>query len=104
MHHEPIDINLDRAAIATRESQPRRRSNVGPVFVPKPKHAAPPEAFDEVFATLAHKAIESPTEMIEQPTKPSLQAAPLVALSANLERQHERIAALLREIDASASV
>jgi hypothetical protein len=42
--------------------------------------------------------------MIEQPTKPSLQAAPLVALSANLERQHERIAALLREIDASASV
>jgi hypothetical protein len=104
MYHEPIDINLDRAATATREEQPRRRSNVGPYFVPKPKHAAPPEAFDEVFATLAHESMVTPIEMTEENAKPSLQAASLVALSENLERQHERIAALLREIDAVTSI
>jgi hypothetical protein len=96
---EPIDIRLERAGAATREKQSRRRPTVSPYFSSTPMPAAPPEAFDEVFAKLAHAHPGAPNSTTATPAKPSLDAAPLHALAASLERQHQRLAALLRELE-----
>jgi hypothetical protein len=100
MNQELIDINLERAAVAEVGKPARRRShgNLQPIATePEP---ASPEAFDEVFASLSQKPVASQTWGESTSLgKPSLNAAPLLALAASLERQHERLAALLREIE-----
>jgi hypothetical protein len=102
MNHEPVDLSIDRRATATtRGNQPRRQSPIRSYFAPMPKSAAPPEALDEVFASLAQNASDSrQAGSAIAVGKPSLDAAPLVALAANLERQHERLASFLRELEA----
>jgi hypothetical protein len=101
MNHEPIDLSLERRATArTRENQSRRRSPIRPYFAPKTNTVAPPEALDEVFASLAHNTSNSQqASPATPPAKPSLNAAPLVALAANFERQHKRLASFLREFE-----
>jgi hypothetical protein len=100
MNHEPIDLSMERRVTSTtRDNQPRRRSTIRPYFAPIPAKAAstaPPEALDEVFAALARNSCSAAQAA---PAKPALNAAPLVALAANLERQHERLASFLRELE-----
>jgi hypothetical protein len=100
MNHEPIDLSIERRATnAKRDNQPRR-SPIRPYFVSEAKPAAPPEALDEVFASLAQNTGDvRQTIPAKPPAKPSLNAAPLVALAANLERQHERLTSFLRELE-----
>src|SRR5450432_2562704 len=104
MNYDPIDISLERTSATASEVMPGRRP-VRPYFAPRTKPTAPPEAFDEVFAALAHKPIAAPTTAATVPVaKPSLNTAPLLALSANLARQHERLAALWHELDSGIPV
>jgi hypothetical protein len=49
-----------------------------------------------VFANLA-----SDSQPLIKAARPALDAAPLAALAAGLERQHERIAMLLRDLEVS---
>jgi hypothetical protein len=100
MRHEPIDMNLERAGTATREMPDRRR----PFRMMETRQLralpAAPEAFDEVFASLSQQPTEHHAgDRSATLAKPSLNAVPLVALSASLERQHERLAALVRELE-----
>jgi hypothetical protein len=104
MKFEPIDLSLEPLAAIARVNHVRMRS----VAQSRPQatvlRPAPPEAFDEVFAALSQKS--APVAASKLPSsfaKPSLNAAPLVALEANLRRQHERLAILLREIDSGIS-
>jgi hypothetical protein len=100
MYREPIDVNLERTGVATREMADRRR----PFGPREPKSfrsfPAPPEAFDEVFASLSQRPMEAKVSGASAALgKPTWNAAPLVALSASLERQHQRLAALVRELE-----
>jgi hypothetical protein len=102
MNCEPNDISLQRTANSPREKQSRHGSPARPFFASSVAMTAPPEAFDEVFASLA-RIPTAETATAAAPTKPSLSAAPWVALTANLERQHERLSKLLREIETGAA-
>lgn len=87
MKLEPIDLSLERPAAVTRAKhlQPRsaaqsRPHSAGP-------HEASPEAVDEVFAALSPKsAPDAASKLLSSFAKPSLNAAPLLALEANLQR------------------
>jgi hypothetical protein len=104
MKFEPIDLSLERPAAGTRAKQLRPRSAADSRPHPAGPHQASPEAVDEVFAALSPKsAADAGSKLPTSFAKPSLHAAPLVALEANLQRQHERLAILLREIDSSIS-
>jgi hypothetical protein len=100
MRYEPIDMNLERVGSATGEMADRRRFFGRRETMSIRSRPAPAEAFDEVFASLSEKPVESEAAgSLATSSKPSLNAAPLVALSASLERQHERLAALVRELE-----
>ncbi|HEY4231955.1 MAG TPA: hypothetical protein VGM76_00885 [Lacipirellulaceae bacterium] len=103
MNHDPIDISLDQTGLAKPDKQSRSRPAAGPYFARRGTPTAPPEAFDEIFTKLALSSASLPN--VSAPTKRaklSLDATPLLALSASLEQQHQRLAALLREIETGA--
>jgi hypothetical protein len=104
MKFEPTDLSLEPLAAIARVNHVRMRSATQSRPQATVLRPAPPEAFDEVFAALSQKsALEVASELPTSLAKPSLDVAPLVAFEANLRRQHERIATLLREIDSGIS-
>jgi hypothetical protein len=104
MKFDPVDRKLEPSATSARMNRVRMRSATQSRTQATFRRPAPPEAFDEVFASLAQKsATEAASELPTSFAKPTLNTAPLVALEANLQRQHERIATLLREIGSGIS-
>ncbi len=101
MNYEPIELSIERRASSTAgNNRPRQRPPIRPYFAPKPESAAPPEALDEVFASLAQNASDPrQADATIGPGKVLLDTAPIVALAANLERQHERLTRFLRELE-----
>jgi hypothetical protein len=96
MKLEPIDLILERRQSAKAvQDWSQRRSSGRPYFAQTSAVAAPPEALDEVFAGLS---ATSQCAAAFSP-KSALDAVPLAALAANLERQHERLASFLRELE-----
>lgn len=65
-------------------------------FEPRPQHAMP-EAFDAIFANLALKQ-----EGVERANQSPWNVAQVRETATEMERQRERLAKLLRDIDLSA--
>jgi hypothetical protein len=62
-----------------------------------PSDHATPEAFDEIFANFAERQ-----EPVERPNSFAFDAQRIRDMASDLERQRERLAKLLRDIDLSA--
>jgi hypothetical protein len=91
MIQDPVELELGHVG---RRSSVARLSKMTSARDAVRHDLASPAAFDEVFANLA-----SDPQPAMSAARAALDAAPLVTFAASLERQHERIATLLRDIE-----
>lgn len=75
----------------------RRTRRIVPGHIESAQEHAMPEAFDEIFAHLALRQ-----EQLERSTRDSLEADRIRETADEMDRQHGRLAKLLRDIDLSA--
>jgi len=97
---EPMDLEVAAAAVLSgAQSTPRRR---GADAIAK---KAAPDAFDEVFAALdvGQNHFDNVTTMSLRQV-PAINPQPFRSVSDQLDRQRERLARLLREIEGGASI
>ncbi|HEY2414799.1 MAG TPA: hypothetical protein VGI40_21315 [Pirellulaceae bacterium] len=104
MNFDPTDIRLERTDTIVRAQQFRPRSATKAQHRSTSLCLVSPAAFDEVFAALSKNSDSVDMDSSPAPPRsPSLNTAPLIALSVSLHQQHERLNNLLRDIDASVS-